>query len=62
MSTACNQQRWPREVLRPPEPAELIIVRAIIKDPVCVKEEVEIVEVDDRLLLGHSAETIFVDE
>lgn len=27
-----------------------------------VKEEIEIVEADDRLLLGYSAETIFVDE
>jgi hypothetical protein len=43
-------------------PLTLITIRPIIKDPVRVEEEVEIVKADDRLLLGDSAETILVDE
>ena len=38
------------------------MVCPIIKDPEYIKEEVKIVEVDDRLLLGYSAITILVNE
>jgi len=40
----------------------LIVVCLIIKDPVCVKKVVKIVKVNDRLLFGHSAEMILVNE
>ena len=63
MSTVCNQKKNGCE--KPSghlNPLTLITVRPIIKDPVCVEEEVEIVKADDRLLLGYSAETILVDK
>ena len=40
----------------------LIIIRAIIEDPVGVQQEIEVVEVNYRLLLGHLPETVLVDE
>ena len=40
----------------------LIVVCLIIKDPVCVKEKIQIIKVNDQLLFGHSVKMILVNE